>query len=58
MKNMMASMRNNPLATLGGEKVIKVRDLLNDDKLPKSNVLQFNLESRTIVSARPSVTEP
>jgi len=58
MKNMMASMRSNPLATLGGEKVIKVRDLLNDDKLPNSNVLQFYLESGTIVSARPSGTEP
>lgn len=58
MKNMMAGMRSNPPATLGGEKVIKVRDLLNDDKLPKSNVLQFYLESGTIVSARPSGTEP
>ena len=58
MKNMMASMRSNPPATLGGERVIKVRDLLNDDKLPKSNVLQFYLESGTIVSARPSGTEP
>lgn len=58
MKNMMASMRSNPPATLGGEKVIKVRDLLNDAKLPKSNVLQFYLESGTIVSARPSGTEP
>ncbi len=58
MKNMMASMRQNPPATLGGEKVIKVRDLMNDPKLPKSNVLQFYLESGTIVSARPSGTEP
>lgn len=58
MKNMMAGMRSNPPATLGGEKVIKVRDLLNGDKLPKSNVLQFYLESGTIVSARPSGTEP
>lgn len=58
MKNMMAGMRSNPPATLGGEKVIKVRDLLNDAKLPKSNVLQFYLESGTIVSARPSGTEP
>ena len=58
MKNMMASMRANPPATLGGEKVVKVRDLMCDDKLPKSNVLQFYLESGTIVSARPSGTEP
>ena len=58
MKNMMAGLRSNPPATLGGEKVIKVRDLMNDPNLPKSNVLQFYLESGTIVSARPSGTEP
>ena len=58
MKNMMAGMRSNPPATLGGENVIKVRDLMNDPDLPKSNVLQFYLESGTIVSARPSGTEP
>ena len=58
MKNMMASMRKNPPASLGGEKVIKIRDCMNDAKLPKSNVLQFYLESGTIVSARPSGTEP
>ncbi|MCQ2582439.1 MAG: phospho-sugar mutase [Treponema sp.] len=58
MKNMMASLRNNPPASLGGEKVVRVRDLMNDPDLPKSNVLQFYLESGTIVSARPSGTEP
>lgn len=58
MKTMMASMRNNPPATLGGEKVVRVRDLMKDPDLPKSNVLQFYLESGTIVSARPSGTEP
>ena len=41
-----------------GEKVVKIRDCMNDPKLPKSNVLQFYLESGTIVSARPSGTEP
>ena len=58
MKNMMASLRSNPPASLGGEKVVRVRDLMNDPDLPKSNVLQFYLESGTIVSARPSGTEP
>lgn len=58
MKGMMASMRANAPKTLGGEKVIKVRDCMNDPELPKSNVLQFYLESGTIVSARPSGTEP
>ena len=58
MANMMASMRANPPTSLGGEKVLKVRDIMNDPDLPKSNVLQFYLESGTIVSARPSGTEP
>ncbi len=58
MKAMMANMRSNPPASLGGEKVVKVRDLMCDPDLPKSNVLQFYLESGTIVSARPSGTEP
>ena len=58
MKNMMTSMRANPPAALGGEKVVKIRDCMNDPNLPKSNVLQFYLESGTIVSARPSGTEP
>jgi len=58
MKGMMAKLRKDPPATLGGEKVIKVRDIMCDPDLPKSNVLQFYLESGTIVSARPSGTEP
>ena len=58
MKNMMAGMRANPPATLGGQKVVKIRDCMSDPNLPKSNVLQFYLESGTIVSARPSGTEP
>ena len=58
MKEIMAKLRKDPPATLGGQKVVKVRDLMNDPDLPKSNVLQFYLESGTIVSARPSGTEP
>lgn len=58
MKNMMASLRKDAPSTLGGEKVVKIRDCMNDPSLPKSNVLQFYLESGTIVSARPSGTEP
>lgn len=58
MKAMMSSMRANPPKSLGGENVVKVRDCLADPELPKSNVLQFYLESGTIVSARPSGTEP
>ena len=53
-----ADRQSNPPKTLGGENVVKVRDCLADPELPKSNVLQFYLESGTIVSARPSGTEP
>ena len=71
MKGIMAKLRSEGLKTLGGEKVVKIRDVqestvfdpANQSKkeaitLPKSNVLQFYLESGTIVSARPSGTEP
>ena len=58
MAGIMADLRKNAPTTLGGEKVVKVRDCMNDPSLPKSNVLQFYLESGTIVSARPSGTEP
>ena len=71
MKGIMAKLRSEGLKNLGGEKVVKIRDVqestvfdpANPSKkeaisLPKSNVLQFYLESGTIVSARPSGTEP
>ncbi len=71
MKGIMAKLRQDGLKTLGGKKVVKIRDVQesvvfdpatpsNKTKidLPKSNVLQFYLESGTIVSARPSGTEP
>ena len=71
MANIMTKLRTEGLKTLGGKKVISIRDVQNSiifnpenpsDKkpldLPKSNVLQFFLEGGTIVSARPSGTEP
>ena len=71
MKNIMSDLRTKAPTTLGGEKVTKIRDIQNSVTfdpanpasknpidLPKSNVLQFYLESGTIVSARPSGTEP
>ncbi|MCQ2592908.1 MAG: phospho-sugar mutase [Treponema sp.] len=71
MKGIMADLRTNPPTTLGGEKIVKIRDIQNSVVFdpanpsakeaigfPKSNVLQFYLESGTIVSARPSGTEP
>ncbi|MCR5219320.1 phospho-sugar mutase [Treponema sp.] len=71
MKGIMTKLRSEGLKTLGGKKVLKIRDIqesvsfdpLNPSvkeavKLPKSNVLQFFLEGGTVVSARPSGTEP
>ena len=59
MQGIMAQYRKNPPKTLGGIDVEKTRDLKNGaDGLPPSDVLQFFLKDGTIVSARPSGTEP
>ncbi|MDR1445950.1 MAG: phospho-sugar mutase [Treponema sp.] len=59
MKGIMDNYRKNPPKTLGGLAVTRIRDIKNGaDGLPPSDVLQFYLEDGTIVSARPSGTEP
>ncbi|MDR1306728.1 MAG: phospho-sugar mutase [Treponema sp.] len=59
MKGIMEEYRGNPPKTLGGIAVKRVRDIKNGaDGLPPSDVLQFFLEDGTVVSARPSGTEP
>jgi phosphoglucomutase len=59
MKGIMDSYREKPPAVLGGIGVEKIRDLIRGDgDLPPSDVLQFYLEDGTVVSARPSGTEP
>lgn len=70
IKAMMEKFRNNPPATLGGSKIKTLKDyelgVQTDLKssvktaleLPKSDVLQFITEDGSIVSARPSGTEP
>ena len=59
MKGIMDKYRSNPPASLGGIKITKVRDLEKGaDGLAPSDVLQFFLEDGTVVSARPSGTEP
>ncbi|MDR2485712.1 MAG: phospho-sugar mutase [Treponema sp.] len=71
MKGIMDNYRKNPPAVLGGIEVEKVRDILDSVwkyparpdcqepvGLPKSDVLQFYLKDGTVVSARPSGTEP
>ncbi|MDB5148333.1 MAG: phospho-sugar mutase [Mucilaginibacter sp.] len=70
IKEMMEKFRTNPPATLGGSKVITLKDyekrietdlIANTTKpieLPTSDVLQFITEDGSIISARPSGTEP
>jgi phosphoglucomutase len=71
MQGIMDEYRKHPPQTLGNIGVEKVRDLLESAwkypgdpvrrdpvELPKSDVLQFYLTDGTIVSARPSGTEP
>jgi phosphoglucomutase len=70
IKAMMEKFRNSPPATLGGSKIKTLKDYelgIETDmdtgvktqlELPKSDVLQFITEDGSIVSARPSGTEP
>jgi phosphoglucomutase len=70
IKDMMEKFRTNPPATLGGSKVTTLKDyekgietdlLTNTTKkleLPTSDVLQFITGDGSIISARPSGTEP
>ncbi len=70
IKSMMRNFRQNPPSQLAGSKVIRIKDyllqidhdLLNGQKttieLVKSDVLQFLTADGSIVSVRPSGTEP
>ncbi|TDQ11463.1 phospho-sugar mutase [Pedobacter metabolipauper] len=70
IKAMMEKFRVNPPATLGGSKIATLKDyelgfetdMASGEKsaleLPKSDVLQFITEDGSIISARPSGTEP
>lgn len=71
MANLMTKLRTEGLKTLGGKNVVEIRDIQESVvynpaspetktklDLPKSNVLQFVLDGGTIISARPSGTEP
>lgn len=57
---MMKNYRENPPASIGGSPVVKVIDYNKPEEtgLPKSNVLQFYTEDGSVVSVRPSGTEP
>jgi len=71
MARLMGRLRSEGLTKLGGRKVSSIRDVKEGTvyspadparkeriTLPSSNVLQFFLEDGTVVSARPSGTEP
>jgi phosphoglucomutase len=59
MQEIMEEYRKNPPQTLGGIAVEKARDLVHGDgDLPPTDALQFYLRDGTVVSARPSGTEP
>ncbi|MBR6089236.1 MAG: phospho-sugar mutase [Anaerolineaceae bacterium] len=59
MGQVMDSLRNDPPAAIGTDKVVKFIDYQNDDTgLIKSNVLEYRLENGSKVIARPSGTEP
>ncbi len=70
MADIMANIRENAPAEIDGKKVVKFADYkLSVEKnletgeekvinLPKSNVLQYNLEGEHMVIVRPSGTEP
>ncbi|RZK41963.1 MAG: phospho-sugar mutase [Pedobacter sp.] len=70
IKALMEKFRNNPPATLGGSDVVTLKDYeLNKESdvkngtskdlgFPKSDVLQFITADGSIISARPSGTEP
>jgi phosphoglucomutase len=71
MASLMQELRENPPTQIAGIDVRRIRDVqqgtlydlsagsfVEDIELPSSNVLQFFLADETVVSARPSGTEP
>lgn len=60
IQSMMKGYRENPPASIAGSPVVKVIDYNKPEEtgLPKSNVLQFYTEDGSVVSVRPSGTEP
>lgn len=57
---LMSKFRANPPQEIGGSPVVKVIDYNKPEEtgLPKSNVLQFYAQDGSVVSVRPSGTEP
>lgn len=70
MQDIMKSLREKKLSQIAGVSVLKIRDVLESSEyslreniktkieLPKSNVLQYFMEDGSVISLRPSGTEP
>ena len=70
IKQMMENYRNNPPQSINGERIVKIKDYKSSQEknpidntivkidLPSSDVLQFFLEDESIITVRPSGTEP
>ena len=70
MQNIMKKVREKSLCQIANVKVLKIRDVLEGNEyyiaenkkiiinLPKSNVLQYFMEDGSVISLRPSGTEP
>ncbi len=71
MQSLMERLRSQPPATIGGSRVVRIKDFREgttrtlpegnskkDISLPSSNVIQLILEDNSIITARPSGTEP
>ena len=60
MAGIMAGLRENAPAEIGGYKVVKVVDYKKTEEtgLPAANVLVYTLEGGATVIVRPSGTEP
>ena len=68
MNNLMNTLHNDPFIEINGLKVVKVDDIEKGERitkdgkeplnLPKSNVIKLYLEDGSIVTVRPSGTEP
>ena len=58
--SLMAKFRAVPLKSVGGAPVVRVIDYAEPEKtgLPSSNVLQYVAEDGTVLTVRPSGTEP
>lgn len=71
MRELMNTLRESPPESFAGQSVVTLKDYLHGTvldmrtgenagsiSLPSSNVLQFELQDRTLVTVRPSGTEP